>query len=420
MKVSSLAVFGGLAALTSATYTEACNAEKTVTVTKTADAPSSVVTTQGSWVTSVDYKGAESTVYAYPKDSNLKKYCNVAEYKDSVVIKVYQVIVIIFNGPNGQYASTYTQNTPPTTTPSLPPPPASTTETAPGAAKTHKVDVGAFGELLFNPNQVDAAVGDVVEFNFLAKNHSVTQSEFATPCTFNNGFDTGFNQFNPQNTSGLFLKPFTVTQTKPTWFYCKQGGPPNHCGKGMVFGINPAGKMDAFIENAKAQKGGDAPASTTSAAPPAGTAPPAAITTVTVGLDAGKTLKFEPPFLKDVVQGTQIHFDFRALNHTLTESSFDDPCKKLPTTAIDTNFQNANKDDVPNLKPFDFTLDTGVDKPRWFYCKQANGTPNGHCLKGMVFAINPKSEEQFNEFVTKAAATLPKVKGRSLQLGQGW
>ena len=120
---------------------------------------------------------------------------------------------------------------------SLPPPPGvsttyittSTTTSPPSSGQTHRVDVGTFnGTVKFVPDNVNAMIGDVVEYNFLAKSHSLTQSEFLTPCTFNGGFDTGLNQSNPKNTSGLFVIPFPVKTTKPQWFYCKQPGPPNH------------------------------------------------------------------------------------------------------------------------------------------------------------------------------------------------
>jgi plastocyanin len=66
---------------------------------------------------------------------------------------------------------------------------------------------------------VDASIGDTVRFNFLGKNHSVTQSNLASPCTYSGGFDTGLNQFNPLNTSGEFLVDFQVSVSKPLWFY---------------------------------------------------------------------------------------------------------------------------------------------------------------------------------------------------------
>jgi plastocyanin len=62
-----------------------------------------------------------------------------------------------------------------------------------GFQKTYSVDVGASGDLVFNPNQVDATVGDIIEFNFLALNHTLMQSELSDPCSPNGQFDTGFN-----------------------------------------------------------------------------------------------------------------------------------------------------------------------------------------------------------------------------------
>ena len=293
------------------------------------------------------------------------------------------------------------------------------TSTAPGAYQTHRVDVGTFnGTVKFVPNTVNAAVGDVVEYNFLKQSHSLTQSEFLTPCTYNGGFDTGLNQVNPKNVSGLFVVPFTVKTTNPQWFYCKQQGPPNHCGVGMVFGLNPKSQaqMDQFVANAKAQNGNLTGVASSTIAAPASTATSAyqntvtaAIPTVTVGLDAGKTLRFDPPFLPYVATGSKIHFDFRAANHTLTESSLESPCTKLSDSAIDTNFMNFNPKDVPGLKPFELEI-TGPES-RYFYCKQANKTPKSHCGKGMVFGINI-DEATFKQFEANAVATLPVARRR--------
>ncbi|KAK2789631.1 hypothetical protein FQN52_005970 [Onygenales sp. PD_12] len=275
-----------------------------------------------------------------------------------------------------------------------------------GHRKVHHVDVGTFdGEVKFIPNQITAPPGDLVAFNFLAQSHSLTQSEFNTPCTYNGGFDTGLNQLNPKNESGKFVYAIPVTTEKPLWFYCKQQGPPNHCGKGMVFGLNPGDKMDQFIKNAIAQNGGLNPAQ------PTVTQLPKAAPTVTVGLDKGKTLRYSPDFMPDVPKGTKIHFDFRAANHTLTESSWEHPCTPLKKQgAVDTGFNHANPNDIPESRPFDLLNDS--NGPRYFYCKQAAGTPNAHCAKGMVFAINV-SQWQFKEFQKRAIATAPKIKGRS-------
>ncbi len=137
----------------------------------------------------------------------------------------------------------------------------------------------------------------------------------------------------------------------------------------------------------------------------------AAAPIVSVLVGPNKKLIFDPPYISRVGQGQRIHFDFRAVNHTFTESSFRTPCTKIPGAQFDTNFGNFNPNDIPNIHPFDITLDS--DKPRFFYCKQANKTPNSHCGKGMVFAINVDAYT-FAQFQKNAAVDgFPKIKGRS-------
>jgi hypothetical protein len=132
---------------------------------------------------------------------------------------------------------------------------------------------------------------------------------------------------------------------------------------------------------------------------------------VNVFVGPNKQLIFDPPYISGVGRGQRIHFDFRAANHTFTESSFETPCTKLAGAQFDTNFGNFNPDDIPNLHPFDITLDS--DRPRFFYCKQANKTPNSHCGKGMVFALNVDAAT-FAQYKANAAVDgFPKIKGRS-------
>lgn len=137
----------------------------------------------------------------------------------------------------------------------------------------------------------------------------------------------------------------------------------------------------------------------------------AAAPIVTVLVGPNQQLIYDPPFINGVGQGQRIHFDFRALNHTLTESSFEKPCTKIAGAQFDTNFGNFNPNDIPNFKPFDITLDS--DRPRYFYCKQGNRTPNSHCARGMVFAVNVDAAT-FTVFQQNAAVDgLPKIKGRA-------
>lgn len=286
----------------------------------------------------------------------------------------------------------------------------------PKPGKTLEVKlVAENGVVKYVPDRVDAEVGDVVKFRFFAAAHSATQSSFDKPCTaIKDGFDSDLIP-NMENKEGAeFERLFTVKDKAPKWFYCKQPNR-NHCGQGMVFGINPNGKMDEFIQKAKDQNG--ALVSATPPPPASTTAPaPSAKTTVTVSggfnADGSNNLKFDPAYLPKVKRGEEVVFDFRKLNHTLTESTFWNPCMKKANTPIDTNFQNANPDDVPLAKAVTIKFDS--DESRFFYCKQANGTPRGHCSNGMVFAVNV-DENGFRKFQDNAKATLPKIKGRSAQ-----
>ncbi|KAJ7689155.1 hypothetical protein B0H17DRAFT_643098 [Mycena rosella] len=101
------------------------------------------------------------------------------------------------------------------------------------------VKVGENGGLTFDPTNVVAAVGDTVAFEFLAKNHTVTQSTFAAPCTKMTtpvaGIDSGF-QLVAANATQIPEWSFTVNNaSSPIWLFCAQVG---HCGKGMVFSVN--------------------------------------------------------------------------------------------------------------------------------------------------------------------------------------
>ncbi|GJJ12578.1 hypothetical protein Clacol_006821 [Clathrus columnatus] len=84
--------------------------------------------------------------------------------------------------------------------------------------------VGLNGTTTFTPPQVNASVGDLIHFVFVAGNHSVVQSTFADPCT---------------------LKPEGFTNDFQTH-------PANHCHRGMVGAINPTPQMTFAAFQSKA------------------------------------------------------------------------------------------------------------------------------------------------------------------------
>lgn len=61
------------------------------------------------------------------------------------------------------------------------------------SAATIKIEVGK-GGFVFSPTEVKAAVGDVLEFHYLAGNHSVVQGDFDNAChpSTTGGFFSGY------------------------------------------------------------------------------------------------------------------------------------------------------------------------------------------------------------------------------------
>jgi plastocyanin len=128
------------------------------------------------------------------------------------------------------------------------------TSTGSPQTNTHSVTVGAAGRLVFSPPRLNVTVGDTVIFEFLALNHTLTQSSLPNPCIHNpnGGIDTGFKQYNPSNTSGKFLVEYHVESSSPQWFFCSQTRNISHCNNGMVFALNPGTKFGAFLQAATA------------------------------------------------------------------------------------------------------------------------------------------------------------------------
>jgi len=107
---------------------------------------------------------------------------------------------------------------------------------------------------------------------------------------------------------------------------------------------------------------------------------------VTVGGQAG--LVFDPEFV-EASAGDVVSFDLLSASHSVTQSTFDQPCVFMDGGA-DSGIR-PNPQSVPGQEVFEFTVTDS--EPQWFFCAQV-----GHCNQGMVFAINPGSEEKFNQF----------------------
>lgn len=158
-------------------------------------------------------------------------------------------------------------------------------------------------QFIYTPETITAAVGDMVMFVFMQKNHTVTQSTFAEPCSkMEGGMDSGFMP-NPEGKAGVTWN-MTVPSADPLCkyiyndmalqeanatlgFYCKQKTG-THCGLGMVFSINPSTTGDKtmadFKQLAIAKNGTNLqPGALQNVDPNAAAAP----TTVTIAAGAG-------------------------------------------------------------------------------------------------------------------------------------
>ncbi|EJD44179.1 hypothetical protein AURDEDRAFT_114428 [Auricularia subglabra TFB-10046 SS5] len=112
--------------------------------------------------------------------------------------------------------------------------------------------------------------------------------------------------------------------------------------------------------------------------------------------NGGKT--FDPPSV-NAKPGDVIMFEFRGGNHTVTQTSFTDPCVPFVNATssargFDSGFMafDASSGMVPAWQ-----LRVLTTEPLWVACMA-----EGHCQSGMVFAINPTQDKSFEAF--KAAA----------------
>ena len=83
-----------------------------------------------------------------------------------------------------------------------------------------QVTVGGRAGLVYSPNSIQAAIGDMVQFNFESANHTLTQSTFPLPCVaMASGADSGFMP-NPNNT--VNPPPSFMVQVTTMSPMCKQ------------------------------------------------------------------------------------------------------------------------------------------------------------------------------------------------------
>ncbi|UKZ85303.1 uncharacterized protein TrAFT101_001170 [Trichoderma asperellum] len=106
-------------------------------------------------------------------------------------------------------------------------------------ASAETIKITATSSNTFEPSNITASHGDILEFHFEPKNHSVVSGLYAFPCTpmqLGTGFFSGFS-FNTTDGEADKIFRVTVNGTDPIPFYSSQG---NECSGGMVGIINPS------------------------------------------------------------------------------------------------------------------------------------------------------------------------------------
>jgi plastocyanin len=131
--------------------------------------------------------------------------------------------------------------------------------------------------------------------------------------------------------------------------------------------------------------------------------------THTVLVGDGGALAFSPSNITGVSPGDKVSFEFRAKNHTATQSTFTAPC--VPGTfngsaGADSGFAFIPPNNTLQAGQFPtWTITVNSTAPIWFHCAQTN--PKSHCQAGMVFSINANAEKSFDAFLANAKAFVP-------------
>ncbi|RSM11923.1 hypothetical protein CEP52_002718 [Fusarium oligoseptatum] len=129
-------------------------------------------------------------------------------------------------------------------------------------ASAETIKVTATSDNKFDPDEVKAEKGDIIEFHFEPKNHSVVAGDYRYPCSpldVGTGFFSGFVPTDDGTADKVFR--VTVNDTEPLPFYSSQG---KECPNGMVGIINPSENktLDEYKKEAAKLSSGVSPGRT--------------------------------------------------------------------------------------------------------------------------------------------------------------
>jgi hypothetical protein len=115
---------------------------------------------------------------------------------------------------------------------------------------------------------------------------------------------------------------------------------------------------------------------------------------VTVGAGA---LAFSPNQITGAVKGDTVTFELHPKNHSVTQSTFANPCQLAPGGSH-SGFMVTDPA-ATQFSKYQITIENDT-APLWFMCAQTVGAV--HCHMGMVFAVNPTADKSFEAFQKNA------------------
>ncbi|KAI9646198.1 hypothetical protein NHQ30_005638 [Ciborinia camelliae] len=199
-------------------------------------------------------------------------------------------------------------------------------------------------------------------------------------------------------TVDVYGEPSTVTITKIASATSTPGLPPTSSASllGTKTGkspCKPTGSVEPYSYGNESQPKnptGTIRTGTTVSHKPTGTGKPLKQTHV-VSVGENGILSFSPAYI-DAEEGETVRFKFYPINHTVTSCDVAAPC--VMNGVYDSGFKPVL---AKNMTTFvDFPV-TNATNPVFFFSRQ-----NNECESGMVFAINPKSKMQYDEFILAA------------------
>ncbi|TKW56714.1 Extracellular serine-rich protein [Colletotrichum tanaceti] len=122
------------------------------------------------------------------------------------------------------------------------------------------------------------------------------------------------------------------------------------------------------------------------------------------------TLKFFPDKINAPV-GSMVQFQFRGGNHSVVQSTFDNPCIPISNVnasakGVYSGYQPVQASAAMGQIPV-FTVMVNSTTPMWLYCSQGK-----HCQNGMVMVINENSKANATRTIenyAKAAKNVPQA-----------